>query len=44
METAMNYLPQKTVDIYTADVTHLKGRRHAICYLFERDRQSPRIN
>ena len=44
METAMNYLPQKTVDVYTADVTHLKGRRHAICYLFERDRQSPRIN
>ena len=36
--------PQKTVDVYTAYVTHLKGRRHAICYLFERDRQSPRIN
>ena len=36
--------PQKTVDVCTADVTHLKGRRHAICYLFERDKQSPRIN
>ena len=36
--------PQKTVDVYTADVTHLKGRRHAICYLFEREKQSPRIN
>ena len=35
---------QKTVNVYTADVTHLKGRRHAICYLFERDKQSPRIN
>ena len=35
---------QKTVNVYTADVTHLKGRRHAICYLFERDKQSPRLN
>ena len=35
---------QKTVNVYTADVTYLKGRRHAICYLFERDKQSPRIN
>ena len=25
-------------------VTHLKGRRHDICYLFERDKQSPRLN
>ena len=35
---------QKTVNVYTADVTHLKGRRLAICYLFEREKQSPRIN
>ena len=35
---------QKTVNVYTADVTDLKGRRHAICYLFEREKQSPRIN
>ena len=35
---------KNTVNVYTANVTHLKGQRHAICYLFERDRQSPRLS